>query len=426
MTPPNKVEANRKNAKLSTGPRTTAGKLRTRANGAVHGLHAALVVVEAAGETVVEWEQFRGAVVRDLATVGPVETELAGRIAEQFWRLRRPARYEAAVAAAAAANLPPHPDGVTGAGVDPFVPLQESATPAQRLAVLRALLIVNRCALDVRRRAVELIGVLQELPNNEVVDWGAAEQITRAAGDVLGWRACESWGRWKMILTPLGAEPQPEWTAGLLAKALAAAAQSAGKSVEALSNGVSNKLAADSENLVALITTREGEEHELVGRMLSERARAAAAAVYADERAAATVAKVERHLGRELERTLHLLHGLQAARLGRDEHVGEVLGGMLELSAQRDGVVAALAEARGSGPTLSSVLTAETAGTDDVVLVGTVGDGSFPAEKVAAILTSRTADKLPPTPGSRADGAREYFPGVCHLEQTRTSPWQKV
>jgi hypothetical protein len=88
--------------------------------------------------------------------------------------------------------------------------------------------------------------------------------------------------------------------------------------------------------------------------MLAERARsrAAAAAVYADERAA-TVAKVERHLGRELERTLHLLQQLQAARLGRDERVGEVLGGVLELGVRRDGVVAALAEARGSGPTLT-------------------------------------------------------------------------
>jgi hypothetical protein len=87
---------------------------------------------------------------------------------------------------------------------------------------------------------------------------------------------------------------------------------------------------------------------ELVGRMPA--GRAAAAALYPDERAAATVAKVERHFGRELERALHLLHGMQAARRDREERVGEVLGGVLGLAPLRDGVVVALGEARGSGP----------------------------------------------------------------------------
>jgi hypothetical protein len=125
--------------------------------------------------------------------------------------------------------------------------------------------------------------------------------------------------------------------------------------MEELTAGVTMKLVTDPDDLQELITTREGEERELIGQMLSDRARAAAAAVYAVERAAATVAKVERHLGRELERTVHLLHGMQAARLGRGEHVGEVLGGVLEVGVRREGVVAALAEARGSGPPVSFV-----------------------------------------------------------------------
>src|SRR5438874_916334 len=116
MTHPNKVRANQQNALRSTGPRTAAGKLRTRANGATHGLHATLVVIEAAGETVAHWDQFRLAVVRDLALVGPIERELGGRVAELLWRSRRPAKYEAAVAAGAAANLPTHPVTVSGEG----------------------------------------------------------------------------------------------------------------------------------------------------------------------------------------------------------------------------------------------------------------------------------------------------------------------
>jgi hypothetical protein len=58
-------------------------------------------------------------------------------------------------------------------------------------------------------------------------------------------------------------------------------------------------------------------------------------------------------------------------RLGRDERVGEVLGGVLELGVRRDGVVAALAEGRGSGPPLTLVPAARE--------MQPVGDGSSPA-----------------------------------------------
>jgi hypothetical protein len=91
------------------------------------------------------------------------------------------------------------------------------------------------------------------------------------------------------------------------------------------------------------------------------------------------VAKVERHLGRELERALHLLHQLQAARLERDEHVGDVVGGVLELTARNDGVVAALAGARGSGPPLWFTPAAEGSQVDDVVVPG---DGAAHSEPV--------------------------------------------
>jgi hypothetical protein len=104
--------------------------------------------------------------------------------------------------------------------------------------------------------------------------------------------------------------------------------------------------------MIELIATREGEEQELVARMRGERARAAAAALYSDERAMATVAKVERHLSREVERALTLLRGLQAARRDRDEQLGEVTDGVIELG-DREREVLALAEGRGFGPALA-------------------------------------------------------------------------
>jgi hypothetical protein len=41
MTSPRKIEANRRNAKRSTGPKTVQGKQRSRANALKHGLAAA-------------------------------------------------------------------------------------------------------------------------------------------------------------------------------------------------------------------------------------------------------------------------------------------------------------------------------------------------------------------------------------------------
>jgi hypothetical protein len=74
-----------------------------------------------------------------------------------------------------------------------------------------------------------------------------------------------------------------------------------------------------------------------------------------------------------------MLHQLQAARLVRGEHVGEVLGGVLELTAMNDGVVAALPGARGSGPPLW--FTPEAEGSQ--VHKGAVqGDGAAPSEPV--------------------------------------------
>jgi len=51
------------------------------------------------GESSIEWEAHRRAIVDDLAPEGPVETALAERVALGFWRLRRvPAYEEAAIA----------------------------------------------------------------------------------------------------------------------------------------------------------------------------------------------------------------------------------------------------------------------------------------------------------------------------------------
>ena len=95
MTTLAKRAANQSNAKKSTGPKTSAGKVIAKMNALSHGLRASSPTVP--GEDVETWEQFRDGLVSDLAPVGFLETELADRVALLSWRLRRVICYEAGV-----------------------------------------------------------------------------------------------------------------------------------------------------------------------------------------------------------------------------------------------------------------------------------------------------------------------------------------
>ena len=79
MTTPAKLAANKRNAQRSKGPKTAAGKAVARMNALSHGFRTASPVVP--GESTELWEQFREAVVEDLAPVGFLESELAERVA---------------------------------------------------------------------------------------------------------------------------------------------------------------------------------------------------------------------------------------------------------------------------------------------------------------------------------------------------------
>lgn len=97
-------EANRRNARKSTGPKTEAGKYRSSMNGLKHGIRAERPVIMNA-ESVDEWVEHRRAILDDLKPVGPIETALAERIVGYFWRIHRVARHEAAVASNSIRNV---------------------------------------------------------------------------------------------------------------------------------------------------------------------------------------------------------------------------------------------------------------------------------------------------------------------------------
>ena len=96
---PEKLEANRRNAQLSTGPRTEQGKSRSRRNAIKHGiLSSALLISKGEGaEDPAEFDELLGALSRDLAPVGALEEILVHKIAKCCWRERRAQRCEAGV-----------------------------------------------------------------------------------------------------------------------------------------------------------------------------------------------------------------------------------------------------------------------------------------------------------------------------------------
>jgi hypothetical protein len=87
------IEANRRNARLSTGPVTEAGKSRSRQNAVRHGLTAETVI--SALEDAEDYAAFEMAVTADYDAQTAVERELVLRLASLLWRLRRASSIEA-------------------------------------------------------------------------------------------------------------------------------------------------------------------------------------------------------------------------------------------------------------------------------------------------------------------------------------------
>ena len=87
MTSFRQIEANRRNAQLSTGPVTEEGKRRSRQNAIRHGLTAETVID--ALEDAEDYQAFEMAVTADYDAQSAVERELVLRLASLLWRLRR-------------------------------------------------------------------------------------------------------------------------------------------------------------------------------------------------------------------------------------------------------------------------------------------------------------------------------------------------
>jgi len=87
MTTYRQIEANRRNALNSTGPRTEAGKQQSRRNAVRHRLTAETVIGTL--EDAELYREFEAAAIADYDAQSAVERELVLRLASLLWRLRR-------------------------------------------------------------------------------------------------------------------------------------------------------------------------------------------------------------------------------------------------------------------------------------------------------------------------------------------------
>lgn len=96
MTSEKQKKANIANAKLSTGPVTSAGKSIVGLNAIKHGIFAKdLVIATGDGrEDEKEYRQLLSDLKNQLAPVGRMESLIVEKIAVNYWRLRRLIRYE--------------------------------------------------------------------------------------------------------------------------------------------------------------------------------------------------------------------------------------------------------------------------------------------------------------------------------------------
>ena len=86
------LQANRKNARLSTGPKTVEGRKRSSMNALPHGLTGQVTTMTE--EDRAAHHQFSQALIQSLAPEGAMEIQLAQRIATDSWRLNRASAIE--------------------------------------------------------------------------------------------------------------------------------------------------------------------------------------------------------------------------------------------------------------------------------------------------------------------------------------------
>src|SRR5438093_35001 len=155
-----KAEANRRNARLSTGPRTQHGKRAVARNAIKHGLLAREVVITAGDgeEDVQEFEALLDRLWQEYERGGVLEETLVQRIATCWWRQERVLRAEngeirkrldCAIAEGVLRASDKHSLDMVSLGLLGAGGLFN--TNEQKLSRRERLLVVQKCQSDLRR-----------------------------------------------------------------------------------------------------------------------------------------------------------------------------------------------------------------------------------------------------------------------------------
>src|SRR5262245_14502915 len=94
MVSPKKLEANRRNSRRSTGPRTPTGKVHSCMNAVKHGMTGRTLILP--GEDAAEFDRRLASWTVSLQPCNPFEEAMVRKAVESSWRLERADRVWAA------------------------------------------------------------------------------------------------------------------------------------------------------------------------------------------------------------------------------------------------------------------------------------------------------------------------------------------
>jgi hypothetical protein len=311
MTTEAKLEANRTNALLSTGPRTPAGKGQSAKNALRHGLRSVAPVLP--GESAEEWEAHRAGVLESLAPQGALENCLAERVALSLWRLRRAAAYETAVTVAGLEEVPEDVRASTGTGWSDDHDLQEALKKAD----------TKRQALDAGAASLRVLEALPEAAEGAPVGGEAAEAVLSDLSAAVPGETCFEYED-ADFLAGLGV-PDDEldnpwgwdgWTAGMLGATLATMAKAHQTTADKILARATQDRRQAQEDGRAELRQLEREAKDLRRSLRAREERLRLRRMLPDGTTLEKLTRYEAHLHRQMMQALHELERLQAARSG--------------------------------------------------------------------------------------------------------------
>jgi hypothetical protein len=327
---PAKIDANRSNARRSTGPITPERKARSSKNALRHGVYSIMPVV-AGLEWNEDWETHRAGILKSLAPEGTLEEALAERVALCFWRLNRLHRYETGITAVGLERIedqlrPRKPVlKFNFPGLESDEEDLETLEPEVALGKILKELNEKQDTVALWEGTHRLLERLSELPDNVRVTGDDAYGVFE---DLLGVLPDEEEGadiEDPDFLIGLGL-PEDEvdeaygwqgWTAGMVRQGAAKLSESIGMAPERLLAKALRKRRDIQDQITDAVQKLEATVKVLRRRLKTKEDRLTRERMLPDAHTLQKITRYEAHLSRQLLQALHELQRLQAVRAGQ-------------------------------------------------------------------------------------------------------------